>query len=125
MKNGAEDTFFKMKKFICCSGKLLDFSTPVVMGILNLTPDSFYDGGTYQQEKEILERAKQILSEGAGIIDLGGQSTRPGAKLIEANEEWQRLEDPLKKIRKEFPSAILSVDTFYADVAKRAVGIGA
>lgn len=125
MKNAAEDTFFKMKKFINCHGKLLDFSTPKVMGILNLTPDSFYDGGKYDKDKEILEHVSRMIEDGADIVDLGAQSTRPGALRIHEEDEWKRLESPLQLIRNEFPSVIISVDTFYADVAAKAVGAGA
>jgi dihydropteroate synthase len=125
MKNVAEDTFFKMKKFINCNGKLLDFSTPKVMGILNITPDSFYDGGKYKNEIEIVEHVKQMTSEGASMIDIGSQSTRPKADLINSEEEWNRLASPLKIIRKEFPSLIISVDTFYSEIAERAVDSGA
>jgi dihydropteroate synthase len=125
MKNVAEDTFFKMKKFISCHGALVDFSTPQVMGILNLTPDSFYDGGKYKEEAEIIDRVRVMIREGASIIDLGAQSTRPGAVPVRADEEWQRLELPLKRIRQEFPSIIISVDTFYGRVAEKAVDGGA
>ncbi len=125
MENAAEDTFFKMKKSINCNGTLLDFSTAKVMGILNLDPSSFYDGGMYKTENEIIDRVSTMISEGAAIIDLGAQSTRPKATLIHAEEEWKRMESSLKKIRKEFPCIILSVDTFYADVAEKAVANGA
>jgi dihydropteroate synthase len=124
-KNAAEDTFFKMKKFVNCNGVLLDFSTPKVMGILNVTPDSFYDGGKYSAENEIIDHAKQMITEGAAILDIGAQSTRPDAKLVTAEEEWKRLVTVLIKARKEFPSILISVDTFYADVAKRSVDEGA
>lgn len=125
MKNVAEDTFFKKKKSINCNGMLLDFSTPKVMGIINLTPDSFYYGGKYKDETEIVEGVRQMITDGASIIDLGAQSTRPGAELIHADEEWKRLKSPLKKIRKEFPDIPISVDTFYSSVAKKAVEAGA
>ncbi len=125
MKNVAEDTFFKKKKFINCNGKLLDFSTPKVMGILNLTPDSFYDGAKYQDEKAVINHVRQMIDEGASIIDVGAQSTRPKAALISSAEEWKRLESHLKIIRKEFPSTLISIDTFYADVAEKAVDCGA
>lgn len=110
-----------MKKFININGKLLDLSTPLVMGILNVTPDSFYSGSRKQSEAEIAERALQILTEGGSIIDIGGQSTAPSAPLHSAREEFERVEPALKLIRKEFPDAILSIDTFYSEVAKQAV----
>lgn len=110
-----------MKKFININGKLLDLSTPLVMGILNVTPDSFYSGSRKQSEAEIAERALQILTEGGSIIDIGGQSTAPSAPLHSAREEFERVEPALKLIRKEFPDTILSIDTFYSEVAKQAV----
>lgn len=99
----------------------MDLSTPLVMGIINITPDSFYSESRKNSEKEILERANQILEEGGTIIDIGGQSTSPSSVLLSEKEELNRLEPALKIIRKEFPDAILSVDTFYAEVAKSAV----
>ena len=99
----------------------MDLSTPLVMGIINITPDSFYSESRKNSEKEILERANQILEEGGTIIDIGGQSTSPSSVLLSEKEELNRLEPALKIVRKEFPHAILSVDTFYAEVAKSAV----
>lgn len=110
-----------MKKFININGELLDLSTPIVMGILNVTPDSFYSGSRKQSEKEIIERAGQILNEGAGIIDIGGQSTAPSSPFHSAKEELDRVVPALQLIRKEFPDAILSIDTFYSEVVKRVV----
>lgn len=110
-----------MTKTININGALLDFSTPVVMGILNVTPDSFYSGSRKQTEAAIVERAERILHEGGTIIDIGGQSTSPTSTLLTAEEELQRLQPALRLIRKEFPHAVLSIDTFYADVAKCAV----
>jgi dihydropteroate synthase len=125
MKIGAEDTFFQPKKFITCNGRLVDFSTPKVMGILNLTPDSFYDGGKFNNEKEILKHVQDMVEAGAGIIDVGAQSTRPNATLISSDDEWDRIKSSLSKIRKEFPSVVISVDTFYSAVAEKSTGIGA
>ena len=110
-----------MNKTININGTLLDFFTPWVMGILNVTPDSFYSGSRKQSEKEIVERARQIIDEGGSVIDIGGQSTRPASQLLSAKEELERVEPALKIIRKEFPNAVLSIDTFYAEVAKCAV----
>jgi len=110
-----------MKKFLNIKGSLMDLSTPLVMGIINITPDSFYSESRRNSEKEILERANQILEEGGTIIDIGGQSTSPSSVLLSEKEELNRLEPALKIVRKEFPHAILSVDTFYAEVAKSAV----
>lgn len=110
----------KMKS-ININGTLIDLSTPRVMGIVNVTPDSFFAGSRVQAENEIVERCNQILREGGMIIDIGAQSTSPVSRPLEAKEEAERLMPTLKLIRKKFPDAILSVDTFYADVAKEAV----
>ncbi|HHH49696.1 MAG TPA: dihydropteroate synthase [Saprospiraceae bacterium] len=110
---------------INCKGKLLDLKNPMVMGILNLTPDSFYDGGLYQSDRNILKHVEKMLEEGAAIIDVGGMSSRPGAMLINSKEEKRRILPAIKMILKEFPAAILSVDTFRANVAKAAVDLGA
>lgn len=108
-------------KFINVNGNLMDLSYPQVMGILNVTPDSFYAGSRKQTEKEIIERARQILDEGGSIIDLGAYSSRSNAENISAEEEIRRLRNALKLIRKEYPSAVLSIDTFRADVARMCV----
>ena len=99
----------------------MDLSTPKVMGILNVTPDSFFSGSRKQTEQEIISRCHQILEEGGAMIDVGAQSTTPTSSLLTAKEEAARLMPALKLIRRELPEAILSVDTFYADVAKQAV----
>lgn len=109
----------KMKrKTINIQGELLDLSHPVVMGILNVTPDSFYPGSRIQSEKEIIERAGQVINEGGTIIDIGGQSTNPKSTLLSADEELERLRPALEIINREFPDVILSVDTFYSKVAQ-------
>ncbi|WP_352405262.1 dihydropteroate synthase [Petrimonas sp.] len=110
-----------MIKSININGELLDFSTPLVMGILNVTPDSFYSGSRKQSEEEIVGRVRQILEEGGKIVDIGGQSTTPTSTLIPAKEELKRLEPTLRLVRKEFPNTILSIDTFYSEVAGPAV----
>ena len=104
-----------------CSGKLLSLDAPKVMGILNATPDSFFAGSRKQTERELMERVQQILSEGGSIIDVGAYSTRPGAAVVSAEEEWQRLEQALRIVHRETPETILSVDTFRADIARRCV----
>ncbi len=104
-----------------CSGKLLSLDAPKVMGILNATPDSFFAGSRKQTERELMERVQQILSEGGSIIDVGAYSTRPGAAVVSAEEEWQRLEQALRIVHREAPETILSVDTFRADIARRCV----
>jgi dihydropteroate synthase len=102
-------------------GELTDFSTPKVMGILNITPDSFFEGSRKQTEKEIAGRVVQILEEGADIIDIGGYSSRPSAVYVDEKEEIRRLTYGLKILFREAPDAIVSVDTFRAEVARRSV----
>lgn len=113
-----------ISKTINIKGELLDLSTPVVMGILNVTPDSFYSGSRNQTLSDILKRTEQILSEGGTIIDIGAQSTRPSSELLTAEQEIERLAPALEAIDKEFSDVILSVDTFYADVARFCVEQG-
>ena len=98
---------------------------PIVMGILNVTEDSFFDGGRYRTDAAVLRRAEQILSEGAAIIDIGAVSTRPGAADVSAEEEWSRLQPAIQQILREFPAAVISVDTWRAEVARRSVENGA
>lgn len=108
-------------KYINVSGSLLDLSVPCVMGILNVTPDSFYEGSRMQTEMEIIRRIEQILSEGASIIDIGAYSSRPNAENVSPKEEMERLRMGLSILRKVQPDAIVSVDTFRADVARMCV----
>ena len=102
-------------------GNLISLETPLVMGIVNVTPDSFFEGSRKQSEKEIVQRVQQILEQGATIIDIGGQSTAPSSTLHSAQEELQRISPALSIIQREFPQAILSIDTFYSEVAKASV----
>jgi dihydropteroate synthase len=118
----SDNNYFKAKNTICYNGELVDLTTPLVMGILNITPDSFYDGGRYDSLDKALQHSASMLEEGASIIDIGACSTRPGADEITAEEELKRLLPVVTEIRKNFPSAILSVDTFRASVAERVVG---
>ncbi len=110
---------------INCKGSLLDFSSPRVMGILNITPDSFYDGGKYPDEKALLLQTEKMLREGASIIDIGAYSSRPGATDISEDEELGRIVPIVELILGNFPSAILSVDTFRAGVARICIEAGA
>ena len=110
-----------MNKSLNINGSLIDFSVPMVMGIINITPDSFYTNSRKQTEKGIVQRVQQILQEGAGIVDIGGQSTTPSSVLMSSSEEIQRLEPALNIIRKEYPDAVLSIDTFYSEVARWSV----
>ena len=111
----------KTPLYINVNGRLMDLSEPQVMGILNVTPDSFYAGSRSETEKDITGRLHQIIDEGASIIDIGGYSSRPNAQHISAEEEMNRLRNGLEIIRKHSPNAIVSVDTFRADVAKMCV----
>ncbi len=110
---------------INCKGHLIDLTTPKVMGILNLTPDSFYDGGKYKSDKAFLFQTEKMLLEGATFIDVGAYSSRPGAKHISEEEELSRLIPVLKIILKKFPEIIISVDTFRSEIAKKSIAIGA
>ena len=103
---------------INCRGKLIDLSTSKIMGILNLTPDSFSDGGKFNDEKSALLQAEKMIKEGADFIDIGAQSTRPNADFLSAKEEIRRLRNVISLIKKEFPETLISLDTFYADVVK-------
>lgn len=111
--------------YINCKGELIDLSRPKVMGILNLTPDSFYDGGKYNNEASILNQVQKMVGEGADFIDLGAYSSRPNAKNISEEEEQKRLIAPLRAILKEFPETRISVDTFRSRIAREAVKYGA
>lgn len=110
---------------INCKGKILNFDSPIVMGILNVTPDSFYDGNPVLTEKDILQKAEKMLNDGATILDIGGYSSKPNAVNITVKEEISRITKPIMLISKEFPKAILSIDTFRADVAQEAINNGA
>ena len=103
---------------INCRGKLIDLCAPKIMGILNLTPDSFSDGGKFNDEKSALLQAEKMIKEGADFIDIGAQSTRPNADFLSAKEEIRRLRNVISLIKKEFPETLISLDTFYADVVK-------
>lgn len=116
-----KDTFFSKKNTIRCKGEIFDLSEPKIMGILNVTPDSFYDGGKYISENSIIERVEQMVTEGADFIDIGACSSRPGAMQISRQEEIHRLDLALKTIRNKYPDILLSVDTFRAETAEFAV----
>ena len=113
--------FLKRKSTINLSGRLIDLSKPVVMGILNVTPDSFFDGGKYETEKKIVQRAEEILEQGATIIDIGAISTRPGTEEISTKEEIDRLLPAVKAVKKAFPEAHVSIDTFRSWVALKVI----
>jgi dihydropteroate synthase len=112
-------------KTINCKGNLIDLSTPKVMGVINLTPDSFYDGGKLTSEKEILLQANKMLKEGATFLDLGAYSSRPGAQFVSEKEEIHRLLPVIKILLNEFPESLLSIDTFRSNVANESIYAGA
>jgi dihydropteroate synthase len=116
---------FSSNKTLNLRGGLLDLSTPRVMGILNVTPDSFYDGGRFTDEPSILKQVEKMQRDGADMIDVGGYSTRPGAQEISEEVELNRVVDAIRIIMKVFPEAVLSVDTFHSSVAKAATSEGA
>ena len=103
---------------INCNGRLIQLDTPKIMGILNLTPDSFSDGGKFNDEKLALQHTEKLLKEGAEIIDIGPQSTRPNAEFLSSEEEINRLGTVISQIKKEFPEALVSLDTFYSETVK-------
>jgi len=103
---------------INCNGRLIDLSSPQLMGILNLTPDSFSDGGKFNNEKSALQQAEKLLNDGASGIDIGPQSTRPNAEFLSGEEEIRRIGNVISLIKKEFPQALISLDTFYSETVK-------
>lgn len=108
-----------------CKGRLLVLEKPAVMGILNVTPDSFYSGSRAQAADAILQKAMQMLHDGAAILDIGGQSTRPGSSRISEAEELERVVPAIQLIKQTFPDSFISIDTYYSVVAKKAVEAGA
>ena len=108
-------------RYINAGGKLIDLETPKVMGIINITPDSFYGGSRYNTDEEIIVSAGRMLEDGASILDVGGYSSRPGAAGVSKEEEGRRVIRGIKVIRREFPDAVISVDTFRSDIALEAV----
>lgn len=121
----AKNTVFYTKRFLNCGGKILDLSTPRVMGILNLTPDSFFDGGSTPTLDAAVKKSEEMLNAGANIIDVGGMSTRPGANVVSVEEELDRVVSVIEAICSRFPEAIVSIDTVRGRVAEEAVGAGA
>ena len=110
---------------ISCKGKLIDLTTPKIMGVLNLTPDSFYDGGSYNNKDRALAQTEKMLLEGATFIDIGGASSKPGSVEISTDEELARVLPVIEEIHKTFPETSISIDTYRSDVAKLAVAAGA
>ncbi|MEO1516475.1 MAG: dihydropteroate synthase [Bacteroidota bacterium] len=113
------------QRTINCKGRLVDLSQPKIMGILNVTPDSFFDGGKYTSEKNMLQQVEKMLAEGADLIDVGGMSSRPGAEVISVEEELGRVLPVVRAIHKHFPDALISIDTVRSEVARQTVEAGA
>ena len=113
-ESSLQNSFFSLN----CRGKLIDLSVPKIMGILNLTPDSFSDGGKFNDEKTALFQTEKMLKDGAAIIDIGPQSTRPNAEFLSAEEEISRIGNMISLVKKEFPEALISLDTFYSETVK-------
>lgn len=107
-----------MNHSLNCNGRLVDLSSPKIMGILNLTPDSFSDGGKFNNENDALKHTEKLLKEGAEIIDIGPQSTRPNAEFLSTEEEIRRIGKMISQIKKEFPEVLISLDTFYAETVR-------
>jgi dihydropteroate synthase len=108
-----------------CKGRLLVIDEPIVMGIINATPDSFYDGSRISEKDAVLQRVEKMITDGAAIIDIGGQSTRPGSERISPEEESDRVIPFIEAIHQRFPQAVISIDSFYSSVVKEAVAAGA
>jgi dihydropteroate synthase len=120
-----QNKVFSSNKTLNVGGRLIHFDSPKIMGILNITPDSFFDGGKYKDEKSILQLVEKMITDGADFIDVGGYSSRPGAKDITQEEELERVLSVIKVIVKNFPECILSIDTFRSEVARQAIEEGA
>jgi dihydropteroate synthase len=114
-----ESEVYTKKKTINLGGRLICIDKPMVMGIVNVTPDSFYDGGKYNREKTLIERVTKIVEEGADFVDIGGYSTRPGASQISMEEELERLLPAVRMVKKHFPDIAVSIDTFRSEIVNR------
>ena len=118
-------TYKKTSYSLNCNGVLLNLDTPKIMGILNVTPDSFYDGGRFNATDTALQRVEKMLEDGADIIDVGGMSSRPGAPIIPVEDELKRVIPIIEEIKKHFPETIISIDTLQSKVAREAIAVGA
>lgn len=125
MKSWLENKIFCTNQTLNIRGRLLYLDSPKIMGILNVTPDSFYDGGRYDSALSILSQTEKMMNQGATFIDVGGYSSRPGAEEINADEEIRRVSTAIALIAKNFPEAVISIDTFRSQVAHAAVQEGA
>ena len=125
MKSILKTDYLSIKSNFNLNGKLFSFNKPLIMGIINMTPDSFFDGGKYNSNEKALKKIEYMIKNGASIIDIGGCSTRPGSESISISNEWNRIKDVIKESVKIFPNIIISVDTFRAEIAKRSLDEGA
>ena len=116
-----KDTLFQKKRLLNVGGSFLNLDVPKIAGILNVTPDSFFDGGRFLEKNQILTQVKIMLSQGADIIDVGASSSRPGATQISSDEEYSRLTKALESIRKKWPEIIVSVDTSRSEIARKVI----
>ncbi|MEL7002952.1 MAG: dihydropteroate synthase, partial [Bacteroidota bacterium] len=121
----AQDTAFSVKITLNVGGRVMNLATPKVMGIINITPDSFYQKSRFENEKEVLNKVEEMIDEGADFIDIGGYSSRPGADDITIEEEIDRVAKHIQNIATKFPGTPISIDTFRSEVAKVAVEAGA
>jgi len=119
-KNTVKDTHYSLN----CNGHLVDLTSPKVMGILNLTPDSFYDESRFTSTQKAIKQAVNMIEAGATFIDIGGMSSRPGAELISSKQELERILPTVRAIKKEIPSALISIDTIYANTANICLDAG-
>lgn len=120
-----KNTAFNEIRHIKINNKIIDFSTPSIMGILNITPDSFYDGGKYMDNDSLLKKTEDMILNGADIVDIGAVSTRPGAPNVTVEEELNRIVKPIKLLTSAFPEAVFSVDTYRSKVAEESIAAGA
>jgi dihydropteroate synthase len=120
-KNNEQSLMFTLN----CKGRLLVVEKPLVMGIINTTPDSFYNESRFEGKDAVLKQAEQMLLDGASILDIGGQSTRPGSEKISAEQELERVLGPVESLHRHFPDAIISIDTYYSTVASACIKAGA
>ncbi|MBE9511760.1 MAG: dihydropteroate synthase [Bacteroidetes bacterium] len=116
-----KDTLFSRNRSMKIKGKIIDFSVPKVMGVLNVTPDSFYDGGRYTEKEKIVSKVKKMILEGVDFIDVGAYSSRPGAAVVSYEEEIRRLSETMKVLKSGFPAIIISIDTFRSGIARKMV----
>ncbi len=119
------EEFFIPGKTINCKGKIINLSSPLVMAVMNITPDSFYDGGSYSTPLDAINKAEKFLNEGADIIDMGAASSRPGAAIVDPATEQERLMPALRAVIKQFPKAVISIDTYHSGTAEMAIEAGA